>query len=145
MKKTTLFLFIALFSCQLFAQQKMSIPYSRFETWAKQIKLTGYTLMECENDGGVDYTAMFMSGSDKFLQIRVGSAKLFKSNTSAMQNATAYVWNGYKAVYSFQAGMTLMIFEVPESDVCFTLGLMGKAEKAVMEDIASKINPKSFK
>ena len=137
----SIFVFSALFAN---AQAKLAVSYSDFQTWAKQIKITGYPFMESEQDGA-EYTAMLGSGPAKALQLRVADINKFDEYKMMKKEAVPYTWNGYKAVNFFFSDVTFLVVALPEAEVAITFGVSGNVTKAAMEEMASKSNLQGLK
>ncbi len=143
--KRLLFVSIFAFSA-VFAnsQVKLAVSYSDFQTWAKQIKITGYPFMESEEDGA-EYTAMLGSGPTKALQLRVAAIGKFDEYKMMKKEAVPYTWNGYKTVNFIFSDITFLIVAIPEAEVAVTFGISGNVTKAAMEEIVAKSNLQGLK
>ncbi|MDO9255518.1 MAG: hypothetical protein Q7U54_08405 [Bacteroidales bacterium] len=133
-----------LFTLTTFAQATLTVSYPDFVSWAKQIKVSGYPFVESEQDGS-DYSAMFGSGPEKALQLRVYDIARFSEYKSVAKQAAVYSWNGYQTVYYEFSGVTFLSLQLPEVQLAILFGINGKATKAAMEDIAGKSNLRNLK
>ena len=100
--------------------------------------------MESEQDGS-DYSAMFGSGPEKALQLRIFNIGQFGEYKSVAKQTPVYTWNGYKAVYYEFSGVTFLTLELPDVKLGISFGMNGKIAKATIEDIATKANLKNLK
>jgi hypothetical protein len=137
----TILIFTSVFT---FAQAKLTVSYPDFVSWAKQIKISGFPFVESEQDGN-DYSAMFGSGPEKALQLRVYDIARFSEYKSVAKQAPVYTWNGYQTVYYEFSGVTFLSLQLPEVQLAVLFGINGKAAKAALEDIAAKSNLKNLK
>jgi hypothetical protein len=144
MKRLLLATILILTIVQVNAQARLTVSYSDFVSWAKQIKISGYPFVESEQDGS-DYSAMFGSGPEKALQVRVYDMGRFGEYKSVAKQAPVYTWNGYQAVYYEFSGVTFLSLQLPEVQLAILYGINGKATKTAMEDIAAKSNLKNLK
>jgi hypothetical protein len=126
------------------AQAKLAVSFADFESWAKQIKITGYPFVESEQDGA-EYTAMLGSGPTKALQLRVAGIDKFDEYKMMKKEAVPYTWNGYKTVSFFFSEVTFLIVALPEAEVAVTFGISGNVTRAVVEDLAAKSNLQNLK
>jgi hypothetical protein len=132
------------FTIATFAQATLPVSYPDFVSWAKQIKVSGYPFVESEKEGS-DYSAMFGSGPEKALQLRVYDIARFSEYKSIAKQAAVYTLNGYQTVYYEFSGITFLTMELPEVQLAILFGINGKVTKAAMEDIAAKSNLKNLK
>ena len=137
----SIFVFSAVFAN---AQARLAVSYSDFQTWAKQIKITGYPFVESEQDGA-EYTAMLGSGPTKALQLRVAGIDKFDEYKMMKKEAVPYTWNGYKAVNFFFSEVTFLIVALPDAEVAVTFGISGTVSKSAIEEMASKSNLQNLK
>ena len=143
--KRLLFVTILIFTSVItFAQAKLTVSYPDFVSWAKQIKISGFPFVESEQDGN-DYSAMFGSGPEKALQLRVYDIERFSEYKSVAKQAPVYTWNGYQTVYYEFSEITFMSLQLPEVQLTILFGINGKVTKATMEDIVAKSNLKNLK
>ena len=137
----SIFVFSAVFAN---AQARLAVSYSDFQTWAKQIKISGYPFVESEQDGA-EYTAMLGSGPTKALQLRVAGIEKFDEYKMMKKEAVPYTWNGYKTVSFFFSEVTFLVVALPEAEVAVTFGISGNVTRAVIEDLAAKSNLQNLK
>lgn len=122
-----------------FGQTKLPVSYPSFESWAKQVKISGYPYMESEN-GGNEYAAMFGSSPEKTMQIRVSGTAEFKQYLSMAKGQNPYKWRENEAIYFEFAEITFFVVNLKEKELSISFGKNGKASKEVMEDMALKAN-----
>lgn len=124
------------------AQTRLAVSFADFEAWTKQIRITGYPFMQCEQDDA-GYTAMLASNPAKVLQVKLTDISKFdeyKMYKMLEKDVVPYTWNGYKAVNFFFADVTFLVLALPEAEVTVTIGLGGKVTKAALEQLAAKTN-----
>jgi hypothetical protein len=139
MKRLFFAIIFVLTSIVNFAQTKLPVSFIDFQAWAKEIKITGYKLFGCEQDGA-DYTAMLGGGPEKFFQIRLMNISQFSEYKMVSKDAAIYNFNGYKAVSYTFANNTVLTIELPQAQAAITFAMGGKIAKSNMEELASKSN-----
>jgi len=144
MKRIVFAIILALFSTAAIAQTKLPVAFPDFENWGKQIKISGYPFLDCNQDVS-EYTAMFGSGPTKAFQIRLMGINHFGEYKMVSKDASVYSLNGRKTVFYTYANITILTIELTEVQLAITYAMNGKINKSVMEELASKTNLQNLK
>lgn len=146
MKKITISILLSVITLTVMAQQKIrTTNYAIFQNWAKQINISGYKPGGVENEDDNSYVAMFMSGTNRFIQLRVGDISQFKNSTPAALKPQNYTFEGKNASYLYYAETSMLAVAYTDMELCVMVSSTGKVEKAILESILKQSNPAKLK
>lgn len=127
------------------AQQKIrTTDFATFKKWSSQVQMSGYKQGEVEDESSINFTANYFAGTTKLIQIGVSDISYFKTMVSPAQKAQQYLFDGKNAVYYASPENSFLAVEYKQQEFCVSVAATGKVDKAFLEAIFTKSNPKAL-
>lgn len=144
-KISLLVLLLIMCSTSIFSQQKIrTTDFPTFKKWSSQLQISGYKQGEIEDESSINYTANYFSGTTKLIQISVSDISSFRTMVSPAQKAQKYLFDGNNAVYYTSPENSFLAVEYKQQEYCVSIAATGKVDKAFLESIFTKANPKAL-